>query len=295
VHDLTGRLDEPPEDVGAGGWRHHHWSDPHAWPPVIAMRERRKFLLRAGGRRFLARFAGLGEAGRDAAARAQLLGEAGFSPPVLGVRHGFLLTRWVDGAHPLWPARGALPRAGLIARVSAYLAFRGGRFATDASRGAAPAALLEMATLNAVEGGCPEAARRMERFAAWLPALARAARPIEVDARLHAWEWLLLPDGRLWKTDAADHCDGHDPIGCQDLAWDVAGAAIELELDAGEQAALARGLGIDPEPLAFYTAAYLAFQLGLHATGAAAAGDPGESARLSAATSRYRKLLASMY
>ena len=264
------------------------------------MRERRKFLLRARGRLFLARFAGLGEAGRDAAARAQLLGEAGFSPPVVGVRHGFLVTPWVDGRAAAVAGAGALPRAELIARVAEYLAFRAERFATDASRGAAPATLLEMATLNAAEAGCPDAARRMERFAAWLPDLARAARPIEVDARLHAWEWLLLPDGRLWKTDAADHCDGHDPIGCQDLAWDVAGAAIELELDAGEQAALARalaarGLGVDPEPLAFYTAAYLAFQLGLHATGAAAAGDPGESARLSAATDRYRKLLASMY
>ena len=300
VHDLIGPVDEPPEDVAAGGWRRHHWPDPRAWPPAIAMRERRKFLLRARGETFLARFGGLGEPGRDAAARAQVLGEAGLSPPVVGGRHGFLLTRWMQGARPLWSARAAVPRADLIARVAAYLAFRAQRFASDASRGAAPAALLEMAALNAAEGGCPDAGRRIERFAPWVSDLARAARPIEVDARLHAWEWLVLPDGRLWKTDGVDHCDGHDPIGCQDLVWDVAGAAIELELDAAEQTALtralaARGHPVDPEPLAFYTAAYLAFQLGLYATGAAAAGDPDESARLSRATNRYRKLLASVY
>ncbi|HVT06767.1 MAG TPA: hypothetical protein VHO67_04900 [Polyangia bacterium] len=298
LRDLTGPLDEPPEDVGAGGWRRLHWPEPR-WPPAIAMRERRKYLLRAGGQRFLARFAGLGEAGQAAAARAQALGEAGLSPPVLGIRHGFLLTRWVEGARPLWPARGGLPGAELIARVGAYLAFRADSFATDVGRGAAPDALLEMTVLNAAEGGCPDAARAIERFADWTPALARAARPIAVDARLHAWEWLLLPDGRLWKTDAADHCDAHDPIGCQDLAWDVAGAAIELELDAGERAALARALAarghpVDPQPLQFYTAAYLAFQLALHATGAAAAGEPGEAARLATATDRYRRLLGSV-
>jgi hypothetical protein len=296
VRDLTGRVDEPPEDLGAGGWRRHHWSDPSRWPPVIAMRERRKFLLRAGGQPFLARFNGLGEAGAAAAARAQVLGEAGFSPPVVGWRHGFLLTRWVEGARPLWPAAAAPSRGDLVVRLAAYLAFRADRFAADPSRGAAPAALLEMAALNAAEGGCRQAARRLERFASWLPALARAARPIAVDARLYAWEWLLLPDGRLWKTDAVDHCDAHDPIGCQDLAWDVAGAAIELDLDAGERTTLARALAtrghlVDAEPLAFYTAAYLAFQLALHATGAGMAADGAEAARLSAAADRYRRLL----
>jgi hypothetical protein len=29
---------------------------------------------------------------------------------------------------------------------------------------------------------------------------------------------------RLLKTDALDYHAGHDPIGCQDIAWDIAGA-----------------------------------------------------------------------
>jgi hypothetical protein len=294
VADLTGRLEEPPQDLGAGGWRRHVWADAAAWPPAIAMRERRKYLLRAGSQRFLARFIGLGEPGREAAARAEALGAAGFSPPVLGVRHGFLLTRWVE-AQRLWPRPAAFPRARLLDRLAAYLSFRARHFPGDAARGASPASLLEMARLNAAEGGAPMAAERLDRFAAWLPELARAARPVAVDGRLHGWEWLLLPDGQLWKTDATDHCDAHDPIGHQDLAWDVAGAVIELRLDEAEAVALRRALAsaghpIEPEPLAFYRATYLGFQLGLHAS-AVPLSDAAEAARLAAAAERYRRCL----
>lgn len=295
VADLIGPLDEPPEDLGSGGWRRHAWSDAADWPPAIATRERRKYLLRAGGRRFLARFVGLGEPGQAAAARAERLGAAGFSPPVVGVRHGFLLTRWAD-AWRLWPVPSAGARGHLIERLAAYLSFRAERFPGEGGRGADPAALLEMARLNAAEAGAPGAAARLERFARWLPELSRAARPIAIDGRLHGWEWLRLPGGQLWKTDAADHCDAHDPIGYQDLAWDVAGASIELHLDEAELAGVRRALAssghpIEPEPLAFYRAAYLGFQLGLHASAVPLAGEAAEGARLSAAADRYRRWL----
>jgi hypothetical protein len=294
VRDLIGPLEAPPRDVGAGRWRAQLWPEPRGWPPVIATRERRKFLLRARGEEILARFAGLGEPGEAAAARADRLAAAGFSPALLGHRHGFAIGRWAAGARPLPAAAGAVPRARLVDRVAAYLAFRAEQFPADPTRGAPPAGLLQVARANLAEAGAAAALRRLDRFDPWVEALERAARPIEVDARLHAWEWLVLPDGRLWKTDAVDHCDGHDPIGCQDLAWDVAGAIVELDLDAGEAAALrralaARGHAIEPEPLAFYQAMYLSFQLGLHAAGAANAADGAERARLAAAAGRYRR------
>ncbi|HXU61318.1 MAG TPA: hypothetical protein VN962_06420 [Polyangia bacterium] len=293
VADLIGRLDEPPQDLGAGGWRRQVWSDAAAWPPAMAMRERRKYLLRAGGQRFLARFIGLGETGAAASARAESLAAAGFSPPVAGIRHGFLLTRWIE-ADRLWPV--PLTRARLIDRLAAYLSFRAHQFPGDRGRGASPAALLEMARLNAAEAGATAAAARLERFASWLPALSRAARPIAIDGRLHGWEWLLLPDGRLWKTDAVDHCDAHDPIGHQDLAWDVAGASVELQLDRRELARLCDALAssghpIEREPLTFYRETYLGFQLGLHASAVPLASDASEVARLSAAADGYRRWL----
>ena len=50
--------------------------------------ERRKYRLRAGGGDWLLKFVGLGDAGEDAYRRAQMLGDAGFSPRPAGLRHG---------------------------------------------------------------------------------------------------------------------------------------------------------------------------------------------------------------
>jgi len=296
--DLTGAQTSPPEDISAGRWRAHLFDDPARWPPAAAVRERRKYLLRAGGGRFLARFAGLGAAGEACQARGRLLAEAGFSPPVLGLRHGFLVQPWVDQARPLGDLPTDPPRQELLARVADYLAFRTASFPAGPGRGAGPHALLATAIANASEVLDKDAVRRLERFVPWLEDLARQARPVEVDARMHAWEWLRLPDGRLLKTDAVDHCDGHDPIGCQDSTWDVAGAAVELALDSGETQSLRRrlrsnGAPIEPEQLTFYRACYLGFQLGLYHLAGQTAGESSEAARLEAAASRYARQLAS--
>jgi hypothetical protein len=81
--------------------------------------------------------------------------------------------------------------------------------------------------------------------------------------------------------DALDHHCSHDLVGAQDIAWDVAGAAIEFDLDAKERAWLAAVAGrtagrlVDAELLEFMTVAYVAFRLGqsqLAALGAAADG-----------------------
>jgi hypothetical protein len=93
-------------------------------------------------------------------------------------------------------------------------------------------------------------------------------RRVEADNRLHAWEWLLPRDGRLLKTDAVDHHAAHDLIGCQDIAWDIVGAAVELELAPSERDRLCAvvegetGRAVDPELLALLTPCYLAVQLG---------------------------------
>jgi len=52
---------------------------------------------------------------------------------------------------------------------------------------------------------------------------------------MHAWEWVVV-DGTFVKTDAVDHHAAHDLVGCQDLAWDIAGASHELGLELDELA-----------------------------------------------------------
>ena len=294
--ELTGPQTSLPEEIGGGLWRAHLFADRARWPPVCATRERRKYLLRADGRRFLARFAGLAVAGDACHARARRLAEAGFSPPVLGLRHGFLVHPWMEGARPLSDDRRRVPRPELLARVADYLTFRSDHFPAAANRGARPHELLAMTIANSREALGDERARRLERFVPWLDDLARQARPVEVDARLHAWEWLVLSDGRLLKTDGVDHCDGHDPIGCQDPGWDLAGAVVELELDGVETEWLRRRVRtraqpVEPEELAFYLSSYLGFQLGLHHLGWQASTDPDERARLEAAAARYARRL----
>jgi hypothetical protein len=123
-------------------------------------------------------------------------------------------------------------------------------------------------------------------------------RPAAIDGRLQPWEWLLMPDGRILKSDAVDHHCAHDLIGSQDIAWDVAGAAVEFSLDASEREALresvaaAAGCAVDPALVAFYEPCYLAFQLGSFTMAAQAlSGWPEEAARLGEQANRYRDRL----
>ncbi len=57
-------------------------------------------------------------------------------------------------------------------------------------------------------------------------------------------EWLLTATGYM-KTDALDHHDDHFLPGCQNIAWDVACASVEFELDDSTSAELAVAVGWD--------------------------------------------------
>lgn len=308
VRDLVGEANGPLEDISGGAWRPHRFSSEADWPAAHVQQERRKFLLRAGGgpaaggspaagggpagrATWLLKFAGLGREGAHKLKRAQALHAAGFTPEVLGLRHGFLVERWVEDARPL--DLGTIDRTALVDRVGRYLAARA-RFTARPEQGASLASLLAMARHNAGQALGEDAAQGLERWAAAIPELEARVRPIETDNRMHAWEWLQDADGRLVKTDALDHHAAHDLVGCQDMAWDVAGATIELGLEKGETAALAALVGretgrpVDRELLALLTLCYLAFQLGHCALGAEALGGwPAEADRLRAAAQRY--------
>ncbi|MFC7734680.1 hypothetical protein ACFQX4_02300 [Roseomonas sp. GCM10028921] len=290
---LLGPGEAPLREISGGAWR----SGPEGgWPPVHPFMERRKFLHRARGGSWLLKFAGLGAEGEAAASRARALHEAGFTPPVAGFLHGFLVERWVEKGRLLDPA--ATDRAALVAHLGRYLGFRARTMPAAPESGATAKALWEMARANAREGLGEAAALAMERWKPLLPRLGTAIRRVHTDNRLHAWEWLVLPGGGLLKTDAVDHAASHDLIGCQDIAWDVAGARVEFRLSSGERAALcervtqASGRAVDEELLAFLTPCYLAFQLGYYSMAAGAwGGNAVEAARARAAAARYAEAL----
>jgi hypothetical protein len=281
--DLTGDPLAPPDDLSGGRWR--ALTDVDA--PANVKQERRKYLLRTARGSFLLKFAGLGAAGDGVLRRARTLAEAGFGPPALGLRNGFLVQKWLQGRLPR-------PGEGLLERVAEYVAFRSRALPATDGTGASPGRLLEMARRNAGLVLGDTQAGALDRWAPRLGALSRDVVRVETDNRMHAWEWLQLADGRIVKTDGADHCRGHDLVGCQDPAWDLAGAAVELELDPRilmQRFRAHDGRGAMPEVLAFCRPCYLAFQLG--SATLAAEGLPSEdSVRLRSAALRYTALLA---
>lgn len=283
VEDLTGRATGPLQDVSAGAWRGLQTPDRAQWPPADAAQERRKFLLSSDQGHFLLKFIGLGRRGRKTFEQARALGGAGFSPVPLGLRHGFIVEPWIEGLQPSGPPP--------LSEMARYLAFRARSFPASAHEGASPAELREMVAVNVGEGLHSEAGRRLAaRIALDLP-----IRRIRTDGRMHPWEWLCAPDGRLLKTDAVDHADAHDLIGCQDLAWDVAGAEVEWRLDQGQTEALLRGLGeagasVRRETFAAMRIAYPAFQLGLWTFAHQRAG-ADEQARIAPLLAGYRRRL----
>jgi hypothetical protein len=278
--DLTGPI-ERIEDLSGGAWARGKDD-----LPVNAGMERRKFRLSGPRGVWLAKFAGLGEIGEAKFARARTLGRAGATPEPLALRRGFLLERWVEGEHG--PNH---ERAALIEHVGRYLGLRALAFPAEAADGASLEDLAVMARVNAAELLGDAAAGRLPA-----PPMGAAPRAIHMDGRLHRWEWLTTPDGRLIKTDALDHSAAHDLVGCQDVAWDIAGARIEFELDAAETAQLRETVArvcdrpVDEALLAFYAAAYPAFQAGLW-TVARDAAAPGRRPVIEAQIARYRDAL----
>jgi len=292
VEDLTGRALAPLEEVGGGAWRDLKPYIPR--PPASARTERRKFLLRSADGTFLLRFAGLGRHGDACLRRATALADAGFAPPVLGLRHGFLVERWLEDAMPLDPRAG---RSGFVARLAAYLAFRAKHLAVE-SGGADATELLCMARRNIglVLGEEPES-KKVTALTPFDPgALNGRICRFATDNRMHAWEWLRLPEGRIVKADAYDHCAGHDLIGCQDIAWDAVGARFEFSLDDSEFGELIDRLGtfgvrLDTQVMAFYAPCYLAFQLGMFQLDAAVAPTHRDAQSLQRCASFYRDAL----
>ncbi len=289
--DLTGEGPATLRDVSGGAWRALRYGDEPEWPAANTFQERRKFLLQSSRGTWLLKFVGLGAAGERAFVQARALGEAEFAPEATALRYGFLAQPWLEEARPmpLEPRR----RAAFVAHLGRYLGWRATYLPAPSDAGADLPALLEMTRVNVTEALGAAAVRCLAldpgRWAAAPP-----FRRVWTDNRLHAHEWMQLQDGRWLKADAVDHAAAHDLIGGQDIAWDVAGACVEFDFDAGERAALLRAVAapVDAALVALLEPAYLAFHLGaFHLAAEAHASWPQEQARLLRNTDRYRRRL----
>ena len=278
------------QDLSGGAWRRYCYPDEACYPAVQPQHERRKYLATsAPGRQMLLKFAGLGRYGSTTYARAERLAEAGFTPPVLGLRDGFLLQTFVPGR----PLCGADADASLLRRAAGYLAHLRRRFVCEprfSSEG-----LSEMIDVNVKEGlgtRWRDKLGDLDRFRAVLA----GAPAVAVDGRMMPHEWLRTPHGIL-KTDAVDHYDDHFFPGPQDIAWDVAGFSAEFGLEeeatrdfADEVATLSGDRSLTAR-LPFYRVAYLAQRLGYANLAARTLGPLPDGARMATLVRRYGRQL----
>ena len=199
------------------------------------------------------RFVGLGAIGERKLGMARALHSAGFMRAPIALVHGFLVERGGDDAEPLAPDEKP------VAELGRYIAARAQLFSAKELYGAGTALLSEMCRRNISlalgEGFASPDGEELEL---------RVHRTW-TDNRLDRRNWLRTSQGRLIKLQAVDQ--GHNLVGCQDPAWDVAGAIAEFDLDGEQADALSRtiercGRRVDRELLAFYRVAYAAFRLG---------------------------------
>jgi hypothetical protein len=151
------------------------------------------------------------------------------------------------------------------------------RAAHEMPRGAGWDELREMVEVNTREGLGP----------GWLPALTyldqygsafEDAPCCAIDGRMQHHEWLRTKYDFV-KTDHCDHHADHFFPGPQNVAWDVAGAAIEL------------GIDLPGIALPFYRTAYAAFRLGYVTMAAGALGGSPDGRRFARASARYNAIL----
>jgi len=274
--------------LGGGAWRRLLLPNPE-WPACWTQMERLKFL--SPDRRLIHKFEGFGRFGHEVKERAQCLARAGYSSPVEDYSDGIIAYSCVPGkpmsADDLSPA--------VLERLAEYCAFRAKEFRIS---GHPRQQLEEVLPFNLNEEfGNPQGGFQAEDLLLLqddLPLL-NATNPVLVDGRMQPWEWIRSEDGKILKVDACTHGDDHFLPGPTDIAWDLAGAIVEWDMNASSADRLieryAQLSGDEPSRrLPIFLLAYTVFRLGYCKMAAQAEAGSAEENRLLYAYQHYRDL-----
>jgi hypothetical protein len=164
-------------------------------------------------RKHFYKFEGFGHFGEEIGERAKILQRSGFGPRYLGNETGFGKYEVLNGE--LLRQRDI--SAHVLDTMARYCAMRG----------------REMGATSHEDSRLPEmlAWNWKCEFGEELPTQAlEVERLVTADARMQPHEWIAC-EGRLLKLDANSHGDDHFFPGPCDIAWDVAGAIVEWDMD----------------------------------------------------------------
>jgi hypothetical protein len=261
--------------LGGGDWRMYFCQGDEDWPESWTQMERFKVL--SADRRELIKFEGMGQLGKEARERALTLARAGFSPAVANYGDGFLAYAAVDGKH----LRRQNANTGVLEQIARYCAFRASEFRSTQPPGSELAQMLEF-NVQQEFGRELVIARELG-----------SQNPVLVDGRMQPHEWIGSSGGEIYKTDAISHGDNHFFPGPCGIAWDLAGAAVEWELDKAATGFLLAKFrqfsGVDVSPdLHLYRLAYCVFRLGFCKMGRSTVVGLPDQVRLDSAYRRYR-------
>jgi hypothetical protein len=205
------RPTEAVELIGGGQWRSRLLNEAE-WPAAWTSFERLKYLSSSHGKRRVFKFAGLGHYGDAVFERERKVAIAGFGPMPRMESDGFISYPLIEG-RPLFPSDLSEE---IMTKIAQYCAYRQQAFAAELSD---INSLQEMADHNLQELGLD------------LPVELRLERPVVADGRMQPHEWLLTTEGELLKTDSGSHGNDHFFPGPTDIAWDLAGAIVEWQMN----------------------------------------------------------------
>ncbi len=261
--------------VAGGIWRAHVFSDEEQWPASWLQMERLKFLSETHD--VLYKFEGYGRFGRSVHDRSLKVAQAGFGPAPISYDEGF-------GMYPM--LRGKTLSASSIStrvlqRLAEYCAFRSRSLSTSQP---ANENLETMLAFNVKEEFGVELPKRLTD----LP----VPRPVIADGRMLPHKWIDTGEA-IMKVDCAIHGDDHFFPGPTDIAWDLAGAIVEWNLDQSSTAEFIehyrRNSGDDPSPrLSSYLLAYSIFRTAYCKMASASMAGAPEEVRLIRDYERYR-------
>ena len=258
--------------LGGGDWRRYVLRDERSWPESWLTFERPKYLSEGAQARFF-KFLGFGHYGSEVARRETEIAAAGFGPAPAIEDAGFGSYDFIGGR----PMCATDLSESALARLAAYCAFRAQSSALVAAN---TTPLQQMAEHDLQE----------LRFN--LPVKLSLEKPVIADGRMQPHEWILTPSGQMLKVDSGLHGDDHFFPGATDIAWDLAGAIVEWQMNSNEATAFIdmyrRGSGDDPATrIHDYIVAYAIFRCAYCLMAANAMQGSPEQLRLESAAAGY--------